>query len=77
MLADIRNYLMARNSVTLADLALHFDKEPEVMRGMLGHWVRKGRVARSDLAAACSRSCSGCCNQACNQAAREMYTWKQ
>lgn len=73
MLADIRRYFMTRRKATLADLALHFDSDPDAMRGMLAQWIRKGRVVKSDLSACCSHTCSGCCSKT----AMELYEWKQ
>lgn len=73
MLSDIKVYFKNHRQATLADLALHFDKEPEVMRDMLAQWIRKGRLAKSNLAACCGRGCTGCCNQA----AMELYAWKK
>ena len=50
ILSDIRNYVQDRGQSSLADIALHFDIEPEAARGMLDIWIRKGKLQR--------RSCS-------------------
>lgn len=54
----------------MRDLALHFQVEPEAVRGMLEHWIRKGKVRRD---AACPPCGSGCCN--CASDLTEIYLW--
>jgi predicted ArsR family transcriptional regulator len=71
ILSDIRDYLTQRGQVTLADIALHFDTEPEAMRGMLDRWVSKGKVERRKVEAACGTRCTRC-----NAAATELYIWR-
>ncbi len=71
ILSQVRDYLEHRGQATLADIALHFDTEPEAMRGMLDRWVSKGRVERRKTEAACGTSCSRC-----NPAAMELYVWR-
>ena len=70
ILADIRGYLQARGQATLADLALHFDTDPQAMRGMLEQWVRKGKVRKKALNISCGSSCDKC-----DTAATEVYEW--
>lgn len=70
MLADIRRYLQQRGRASLADIAVHFDTEPDALRGMLAVWMRKGRVLRQTATASCGSSCSKC-----QQAATEIYIW--
>jgi len=69
ILGDIRDYLRERGQASLADLALHFDSEPDAMRGMLDLWLRKGRVRSIRL----GQDCSGCTQ--CDAAANEVYQW--
>ncbi len=71
ILSDIKRYLRERRQVTLADLAVHFDSDPDAMRAMLDQWIRKGRVSRTDLRAGCAKGCGSC---RCG-GAMEMYTW--
>jgi putative ferrous iron transport protein C len=71
ILSQIKSYLSERGQATLADMALHFDAEPEAVRGMLDQWVRKGRVERRKVEAACGTSCNRC-----NPAAMELYVWR-
>jgi predicted ArsR family transcriptional regulator len=70
MLSAIKEYLAQRGQATLADIALHVDAEPDAVRGMLQQWVRKGRVERRKVEAACATSCNRC-----DPAAMELYVW--
>ncbi|VAW72807.1 hypothetical protein MNBD_GAMMA14-1043 [hydrothermal vent metagenome] len=70
ILSDIRHYLEARGQATLADIALHFDADPDAVRGMLEVWIRKGRLHRHRATAACGSSC-----HQCDPAATEIYVW--
>lgn len=70
ILPEIRQYLRQRGQASLADIALHFDIDPDALRGMLEVWMRKGKV-RKQLATA---SCGSSCNQ-CRSSATEIYTW--
>jgi putative ferrous iron transport protein C len=72
ILSEIKKYLMKHKRVTLGDLACHFDSEPEAMKGMLGQWIRKGKVLKLDGQAGCSKTCGKCCDGA----AMEIYEWK-
>ena len=70
ILSDIRHYLEQRGQATLADIALHFDADPDAIRGMLEIWVRKGRIHRRMATASCGSSCSQC-----DPAVTEIYVW--
>ncbi len=71
ILSDIRHYLEQRGQATLADIALHFDADPDAIRGMLEVWMRKGRIHRRMATASCGSSCSQC-----DPAATEIYSWR-
>jgi len=70
ILSEISDYLQQRGQATLTDIALHFDTPPDAVRGMLETWVRKGRVRRQLISAACGSSCNRC-----DPAATEIYQW--
>ncbi len=70
ILSEIKSYLMERGSAPLSDIALHFDSEPDAVRGMLEQWVRKGKVRKNLLSASCGSSCDKC-----DTAATEVYEW--
>jgi len=71
ILSDIRNYMQQHGQVSLADIALHFDVEPDAVRGMLDIWIRKGKVHRRSATSSCGTSCSQC-----DTAATEIYVWE-
>lgn len=71
ILSDIRSYLQQRGQASLADVALHFDSDPDAVRGMLEIWVKKGKVHRRSATSSCGTSCSQC-----DTAATEIYVWE-
>ncbi|WP_116135095.1 FeoC-like transcriptional regulator [Tropicimonas sp. IMCC34043] len=87
MLMELRAYLKEHGSASLSDLSNRFRLPPEAIEGMLDHWVRKGRVARKNLACVCpgcasSGGCAGCptsggscCGGGISAAAFEIYEW--
>ncbi len=40
ILSDIRKYLSKNKTVTLKDLFVHFNIEPDAMQGMLQEWKK-------------------------------------
>jgi len=70
ILAQIRDYLRERGLVSLGDLALHFDSDPEAMRGMLEQWIRRGRVRKRLASASCGSGCTQC-----DPKTVELYEW--
>ncbi len=77
MLMAVRSYLQQRGTASLADMANHFHTSADALRGMLGHWERKGCVTCRESASCSIGTCgggSGCC--CCNSAAAlEVYEW--
>ncbi len=70
ILTDIRGYLRLNKRVTLADLATHFRCTPDAMRGMLSHWITKGKVQYIQ-----GNPCSkGCCKVE-DPTLLEFYEW--
>ena len=67
MLSTIRRYLSAQGSASLADIAQQVGAEPDVVRGMLDHWMAKGKVCRIPI------ECGGCTQ--CDPATIEIYRW--
>lgn len=70
ILSDVRDYIRRRGQVSLQDLALHFDVEPDALRGMLERWIEKGKVERRSANPACGSSCSQC-----QPDTVELYAW--
>jgi len=71
ILSDIKKYLLTNRQITLGELCIHFDTEPDPMRGMLEHWIRKGKVKKHSVEESCSSGCLNCCNSG----AMEIYEW--
>ena len=58
MIRQIRKLLSERKRMSLKDLAVHFDAEPQTLEPMLDTLVRKGIVRR--IEPDCEPKCSGC-----------------
>lgn len=71
MLSDIRAYLSERGRAPLSDIAARLGVSADAARGMLQHWVRKGKVCRLESCPACARGCGDCAESAAN----EIYEW--
>ncbi|MCP4699912.1 MAG: sugar metabolism transcriptional regulator [Gammaproteobacteria bacterium] len=69
ILTELKAYIAEKRRVTLTDLACHFDVEPDALKGMLDHWIRKGKVRRMLPVSSCESK--GCCQ--CESV--EMYEW--
>jgi putative ferrous iron transport protein C len=69
ILSELRDYLKDHKRAALFDIALHFDSNPDAIRGMLEVWVKKGRVRKLPQ----GTSCSGCCE--CDPSMIEIYEW--
>ncbi len=67
MLSTIGHYLEQQHTASLADIARHVDADPDAVRGMIDHWVRKGRVC--EVSVAC-----GDCTQ-CDPTSIVIYRW--
>lgn len=70
ILMELKQYLSERGQVPLADLVHRFEVQPEALRGMLAHWIRKGKVRQRLPAGACG---NGCCK--CDPETLEVYEW--
>lgn len=70
MLSEIKRYLSERGTASLHDLALHLGAGPDAVRGMLEHWIAKGKARRPPARAKC-KGCTG----GCDPAKMELYEW--
>jgi predicted transcriptional regulator len=68
MLTTLKGYLVGHRAASLSELARHVGADPDAVRGMLEHWVRKGKVSRTAGA-----RCGGC--DSCAAADIEFYEW--
>ncbi len=69
ILGELRDYVQTRGQVSLGETALHFDMEPDAIRGLLDFWVNKGRI-RKRMVAECGGGCT--CEWREQQ---EIYLW--
>ncbi len=60
ILLEIKRYLKDKQFVNLQELSLHFQRDPEIMREMLGHWLRKGVICKAPNPAGCGLKCVKC-----------------
>lgn len=69
-LLAIKGHMMQVKMTTLNSLCLLFNVDPERMRCMLQHWIRKGKIRQCVRQPACGTQCFKC--PAANS---EMYEW--
>ncbi len=69
ILSELKSYLIKNKRASLIDMAHHFDVAPDAMKGMLVHWIRKGKVIRLE-GSSCQK---GCCQ--CDPSHLEIYEW--
>ena len=66
-LRQLKAYLIEHKQATLMDLANHFRTEPDLIQGMLTHWIRKGKVEHTHIEE-CSKGC-------CKGGNLDIYHW--
>lgn len=69
-LLDIKKHMMAVKLSTLGNLCRVFKAEPETMRGLLSHWMRKGNLICCKKYSACGSKCFKC-----PETSVEIYEW--
>lgn len=69
-LLEIKQYLMKVKITSLASISLYFNTDPDTLRQMLGHWIRKGCVRQCLKTPACGSSCGKC-----SPLITELYEW--
>jgi len=69
-LIAIKNYLSEVKIASLGTLCENFKCEPDSLRCMLSHWLRKGCVRQFNKKNACGSSCNKC-----PALATEIYEW--
>ena len=71
--SEVKRYLTERKLAPLNDIALHFDMDPDAVRGLLDHWIRKGRVRLHRDTGCNSGGCGGCGEHV----DKDVYEWLQ
>jgi putative ferrous iron transport protein C len=70
-LIAIKTHLMKIKLASLASLCAHFNNaDPDLLRTMLCHWVRKGKVRCIKKTPFCGQKC-----MKCDVTAIEIYEW--
>jgi len=69
-LSQLNRYFAQHKRVCLADLAVHFDAQPQALRGMLDMLIAKGRIGRVQT----PMNCDGCIK--CDPERLEIYEWR-
>ncbi len=69
-LVEIKKYLMQVKISSLSSICVYFNAEPDTLRQMLGHWIRKGCIRQCMKTPACGVSCGKC-----SPAITEIYEW--
>jgi len=72
ILSELRDYLKTNKRVTLNELVIHFDMDADALRGLLGKWISKGKVAQLPVNSACG---TRCCK--CDPTLTEIYEWQE
>lgn len=70
ILSELREYLRSNGQAAVIDMAHHFDIEPTAVRGMLEHWIRKGKARKLSEGAICGDGCHRCAPESV-----EIYEW--
>ena len=70
ILLEVKDYIKQRKLVNLQDVSLHFQRDPDTMREILAHWVRKGVVRRAPKPSGCGVKCGSC-----EPSVAEVYCW--
>jgi hypothetical protein len=70
-LLELKQHLMQSKITTLGNLAQYFHcDDPELLRSMLRHWVRKGCLRQFTKTPACGTRCAQC-----SDLDYEIYEW--
>lgn len=72
MLLSVRDYLKSQTSANLLEIARYLQQPVDLVRELLAHWERKGRVCQLARPAACGGRC-----QACPPEQAVIYQWVQ
>lgn len=59
-LLQLKTHLQSVKQASLLELCQQTGRDPDVLRDMLQHWVRKGVVQCTTKTDACGKTCSQC-----------------
>jgi hypothetical protein len=66
----LKEYLKTVKITSMAQIAQHFNADPQYLRNMLHHWVGKGKLRRCSKKEACGTTCFQC-----DETKVEIYEW--
>lgn len=69
-LLEIKKYMMQVRIASLSTLCVYFNSEANVLRDMLAHWVRKGKMRQCMKTPNCGVKCGKC-----SVLQTEIYEW--
>lgn len=69
-LLDLKHYLTRVKIASLANLCSYFNCDSDLLRQMLGHWIRKGKVKQCKKTSNCGVKCTQC-----STLVTEIYEW--
>ena len=69
-LVDIKHHMMQVKMATLGSLCSLFGRDPETVRCLLAHWIRKGKIRKCMKEPACGSKCFKC-----PTTTTEIYEW--
>lgn len=70
ILSDLKSYFITNKVANLNDLTIALQAEPDAIRAMLQHWIRKGVIERRQVSDACGKACTKC-----DPLLTEIYEW--
>ena len=70
ILAELKNYLHEHHVVSLNDLTIYFDSDPDTIRDMLTILIRKNQVRKIQDAEVHCHKCAQC-----HMLVTELYEW--
>ncbi len=68
-LQELKAYLRENRAASLFELTIHFNADPDSVRDMLEHWIRKNNVRKTQKSSGCNKCCQ------CNPLTTEVYEW--
>lgn len=69
-LLDIKHHMMQVRITSLSSLCVYFNGDAGVLRDMLAHWVRKGKIRQCMKTPQCGVKCGQC-----SPLLTEIYEW--
>lgn len=70
LLIQLKQHLQFKRLVSMLDMVKNFHVDPCVLRDMLQHWIRKGKVRQYSKTSLCGSKCIKC-----DPLTIEMYQW--